>query len=282
MATDLLRRLVAYLLARLPGTTIARVRSLPLIGPLIHAASHRLTPPGTTLWVAVESGSAAGLRFLLDPRYEGDFWQGTHESEVINRLPELLSVGAVVYDVGAHLGYFALTAARLVGASGRVYAFEADPGNAERLATHVEANNLDTVRIVPLAVWSKPGTVSFATDESHPIRSYGRVGATGVTRDVEATSLETFAVEAPRPDLIKIDVEGGELEVLVGARRLLAETPPIVICEVHLEAGAAADRLRLTTELLEGHGYRIEVLTPGSDPTHLLAVHKACVSFGSL
>lgn len=270
----MIREFAAHVLARIPPGWSRRLRAVPLVGSALHALSHRVSPPGKKLWLEVQAGPGEGLRLQLDPRYEGEFWLGTHERVVQEHLAALLEPGWVVYDVGAHIGFFSLIAARLVGPEGAVFAFEPDPENLRQLRVHVEENGARNVRLVPSPVWSARDVVSFVVDTSHPIRSYGRVGGRGgaETLSLRATTLDDFSRSEGRlPDLIKIDVEGGEVEVLQGAVRLLEAARPVVFCEVHLEGGARPDRLATITQLLRANGYGVEQLTPGLDPTHVVA-----------
>jgi hypothetical protein len=84
-------------------------------------------------------------------------------------------------------------------------------------------------------------------------------------------TLDEFSATHDPPDVLKIDVEGGEEEVLRGADEILRHIKPHVICEVHLEAGAAEGRLERVTAFLTDRGYDVEHLTPGLDPIHILA-----------
>ena len=85
--------------------------------------------PETAQWVRVRSGISQGLWMrLLLPR-EVRLWRGEHEITVQRAILAAVTPGCVVYDVGAHTGSIALGVARLVGPTGRVVAFEADPAN---------------------------------------------------------------------------------------------------------------------------------------------------------
>ena len=70
---------------------------------------------------------------------------------------------------------------------------------------------------------------------------------------------------------MKIDVEGAEEQVLIGARQLLAGHRPIVVCEVHVSRRGHEELLPRVRALLEGAGYSVEELDPGRRPLHLLA-----------
>jgi len=137
-----------------------------------------------------------------------------------------------------------LLAARLVGSLGRVVAFEADPEVAGRLREHVERNEFGWIAVEQQAVWSEPRTVFFARTDpaTSPDRGLGHVVAedTGETISVSAVSLDEYTSSHAAPDFLKCDVEGAEVEVFRGARRLLTEKRPGIICEMHSEENQRA------------------------------------------
>src|SRR6516225_3669523 len=98
----------------------------------------------------------AGMWMRLRVPSEAGYWQGTHEPDVQNAIICAVQPGMVVYDIGAHLGSFALGTARLVSKLGRVVAFDGDPENVSRLRENVRRNELaeDRLRVVHSAVWS--------------------------------------------------------------------------------------------------------------------------------
>jgi FkbM family methyltransferase len=139
-----------------------------------------------------------------------------------------------VLDVGAHIGYFSLVAARLVGPTGQVWSFEPDPANRANLERNVDANGAkEIVTVVPLAVTSTVGKqmlhrVSRDTGSS---TMYPTDDADGEQTAVTTTSLDEWAHSEAWPplDLIKIDAEGAESAILAGMSRLLARNPSIVV-----------------------------------------------------
>jgi FkbM family methyltransferase len=172
----------------------------------------------------------------------------------------------VVYDLGANIGLFSLIAARAVGPSGRVFSFEPDPENAERLRRNVQRNACSNVTVVEAGVWSTSGYLSFiSSDSSSPDRGLGRFEIDGDApgKPTRCVSLDDFVAEAPPPDAIKCDVEGAELVVLKGAEAMLRRRRPWIICEMHSEADNCASR-----EFLKQCGYRLESV----DDTHVLAL----------
>jgi FkbM family methyltransferase len=172
--------------------------------------------------VRVLSGPFRGARFELDLRVEKAYWLGHYESDLQRLLVEVIRPGAVVYDVGAHIGFFGIGAGRL---GARVYAFEPRPENAARIRRNAQLNRLD-LEVVDAAAWSSDGSVAFDRGESP---SEGHVIPGNGTR---AVTLDTFAAAHRAPDVLKIDVEGAEEAVLRGAERIL-RIGALVICELH-------------------------------------------------
>lgn len=193
--------------------------------------------------VRVLSGRARGARLELDLAREKAYWAGIYEPEVQALLAGVLAPGAVFYDVGGHIGFFSVLAARL-GAS--VVAFEPLPENADRIRRNAALNGF-AVEVIEAAAWDSDTGVSLVAGDSS---SEWRAAPAGSSPSV---SLDGFAAARRPPDVIKIDVEGAEVRVLAGAARILAERRPVVICEVH--GREQRERVR---QLLEG--YDVETL----------------------
>jgi FkbM family methyltransferase len=250
-----------------------KLRAVPVIGPGLRWASAKLIPRDTLTWVQVQHGSAQGLWLHLNPRTGRDYFQGDVEPEVQVALGKYLRLGMTVYDIGANIGFFSLLAARLVGATGRVTAFEADPEIAARLRDNVERNKDAPISVEEKAVWSSSNPVFFARADAavSPDRGLGHVidndaerSAPGTIR-VEAVSVDECVHKSGAPDFIKCDVEGAEVEVFRGAEKLLNERRPIILCEMH------GDKNRQTLlKMFENLGYRCE---PCGE-NHVLAQHK--------
>ena len=198
------------------------------------------------MWVQVQSGFAQGMWMYLRIPEEAGFWRGDHEREVQKAIVELTGRGDVIYDVGAHLGSLSLGAARLVGPAGKVVAFDPEPGNIERLRMHVARNNLQaSIQIVPAALWSgtaneipfRRGTIG-TSQGGVEIGGHRPVLANGEIIHVPAITLDAFvAAGNATPHLLKIDVEGGECEVLRGGENLFRTHRPFVMVEVHHQEG---------------------------------------------
>ena len=140
--------------------------------------------------------------------------------------------GDVVVDVGANVGYFTLIAAQLVGDSGRVWAFEPDPDAFSILERNVELNGYKNVTLVNKALGSEPGTLRLFR---HPTnlgdhRIYDP-GDERVAVEVPVTTLDKALGDTARLDLIKVDTQGAECAVLLGASGALAHRDVALIME---------------------------------------------------
>jgi FkbM family methyltransferase len=140
-----------------------------------------------------------------------------------------------VWDVGAFIGYYVALASRLT--DGSVIAIEPDPNNVRRLYGTIAANGLNRIEIVPIAVGNEVGEAAFAGE-----------GMTGLLHkdglsNVGITTLDGLVEKFGRPDVIIMDIEGGEADALVADSRLLRENPPsFVLVELHGDAGVTAAR----------------------------------------
>ncbi|HSC28322.1 MAG TPA: FkbM family methyltransferase [Vicinamibacterales bacterium] len=135
--------------------------------------------------------------------------------------------GQVVFDIGANAGAYAILFGQWVGEAGRVYAFEPDPQAYDGLVRQVGLNGVEG-RVVPIAsavagerCVSAPLHVSPSTGASH-LSGQSDAGAWRLIQ-VAVTSIDAFCAErGVLPDVVKVDVEGSELDVLRGARQTVA------------------------------------------------------------
>jgi len=205
------------------------------------------------------------LRRNLPPRFGGGrinvspgsalrYWFKNLESvdpQLLAAAEELVAPGDVVWDVGANVGLFAFSAAGLAGARGRVLALEPDAWLAnllhrsaalgESTAAHVDVLSMavsDKIRLTNLMVAARGRASNHLPDG-------GNCSAGGV-RNTQATlclTLDWLLGVYPPPNVLKIDVEGLEVAVLRGARRILAEARPRILCEVRESNADSVARL---------------------------------------
>ncbi len=214
-------------------------RRFPGAYRLLATAGRAFFPWYGRIWVRVEAGIARGLSFKLNPRFEiGGFLTDLPPAlEQVWR--EFLVPGAVFYDVGSHIGVFAVSAARMVGSAGAVYAFEADPENCQLIAEHATRNSL-RVEVISKAVWKRRGRMRFVlSSPADPSRMSGFIALEAIKEafiEIETVTLDEFASSHRPPTFIKIDVEGGEAEVLEGAAATIRTFRPALFVEVHNDA----------------------------------------------
>jgi FkbM family methyltransferase len=148
-------------------------------------------------------------------------------------LPEFLSLcrpGMHVVDVGANWGVYAIPVSRLVGAEGRVWAFEANSKNAEFILESIELNACTNVQLVPAAVGE---AFRHAIMPDLEATNAGAVVFDGKRSGqlIPVIPLDAVLADAPRVDLIKMDIEGSEYRACLGARRVIQKFRPTIFLE---------------------------------------------------
>jgi FkbM family methyltransferase len=191
--------------------------------------------------------------------------RGVIEPPVTELLLTRLRPGMVFLDVGAQYGYFTVVASRLVQPSGVVVAFEPSRRTARVLRDNVA--QLPGVVVEEAAVGAHPGTVEL-TDFGprhcalNTVLGTARVppaerrSLRSTTYDVRAIALDAYTTEhGLRPDIVKLDAEGAELDILSGMRNLLADARPIVVLETGDYDAMAAPATEASIDVLENAGY---------------------------
>lgn len=232
---------------------------------------------GSTL-VNVANGYGVNLKMALQVTgkshpLETFYWLGFGELAIQRQFAKVIKKSFIVYDIGAYIGFHSLIAGRLAGPLGKVYCFEPFPKNNERLKLHILLNKMqDRVFCIPKAVTDKAGKAICHYRGHDTMYYFTNIDCSGEYNSaiggpvVETISLDEFIFQEghPAPNLIKIDVEGGELKVLLGAQRLLREFKPSIICEIH-----SIELARQVYEELKRLGYRFKVLNEKGMPFNL-------------
>jgi FkbM family methyltransferase len=227
--------------------------------------------------------SRHGFRFDLEPKYYIDrtlfylrSWEGRHTRFVEN----YLRPGMVAIDAGANIGWYTLAMARAVKDTGMVYAFEPALEELTRLTSNVQLNEMKNVRIKPLALASGVGqsTLSDTLDS-------GATYVGGGKRPIRTTSIDQLVSDErlTRVDFIKMDVEGSELQVLLGARDVLRRFKPLLMVALEdtplsrmgIEPQTVIAHLRAEGyELKELVGGKLVPARDGAPPRNAFAVHS--------
>jgi FkbM family methyltransferase len=151
----------------------------------------------------------------------------------------------VFLDVGAHIGKYTVMLGRRLGSRGRVIAIEADPDNFAALQRNVEENGLTNVTALNVAAADRDHPVTLYRDPCEPIKHSLQRGndlderdsVTILGRSIDSVLAEVCITEV---HLVKLDVEGVEMEVLTGARETLQRSPNVrVILEADTEGPLA-------------------------------------------
>ena len=218
---------------------VRRVRRRLRVWPAMVTRGHRLIPgllskgervytcDGGKIWLDIHQGPWV-RKLALD----------VFEPETVAAMKAFLPTGGTFVDVGAHVGFFTLLGAKLVGSEGRVVAVEPDPGNAESLRRNLQLNDYDQVEIEQVALGAKAGTAElYIADDSGQHSLLARSGES-VTVTVRTLDDVWASTEMPPIDVIKIDVEGAELDMLRGATETIRCSPRIVVLmDIHPRLG---------------------------------------------
>ncbi|MDO8469635.1 MAG: FkbM family methyltransferase [bacterium] len=198
------------------------------------------------------------------------YWLGTYEAKKQRAFFRSLHEADIVFDIGAHAGFYTLLASRAVGIRGKIVAFEPLPRNLAFLKRHCELNHCGNVKIIEAAVSDRSGTAYFDTKED----SFSGLMADKTTDvQVKTTSLDDFisVMKCPVPNVIKIDVEGAESAVLHGATNTIRTGRPILFIAIHTDANRAECQT-----MLVGFGYDVVALDgfPLAETSEILATPK--------
>lgn len=214
-----------------------------------------------------------GVQCRIDPRFRG----GTpkdYDAPVAAYIRQRIRSGQIALDIGANIGVWVIQFAAMVGARGRVFAFEPNPRSRELLNFHIRLNHLDSfVQVVPAAVGSMNGDAVFFAASTDGMSRIGepnpllRKIAKPIT--VQVTTLDHWCREnAVHPDWLFVDVEGFEEQVLAGGiETIRARRQSLgIIIEMHpsLWNSSQSSRQSLENRIRE-LGFRAVPLTGQSD-----------------
>ncbi|MFQ6006077.1 MAG: FkbM family methyltransferase [Woeseia sp.] len=190
-----------------------------------HATKWLLSP----IMLKIRSGPLEGRKWKASSGIR--FVRGTYEPGNVAAIQKTVKPDDVAYDVGAHVGYFSVLMGDIVGSGGKVVAFEPRGLNLAYLQRHVSVNHCDNIEIVSKALGDRSGHAKLETRTGS---GTGYVSETG-DEDVEITSIDELVASGtlPPPTFLKIDVEGGEMAVLRGARKVIEEHRPRMILATH-------------------------------------------------
>jgi FkbM family methyltransferase len=201
------------------------------------------------------------ISFYADDEFIGRALRasGSYSQGEVELWARFLKPGDCVVDVGANIGALTLPLARLVGQTGKVFAFEPQPENFELLKRNVE--QLPQVEARPCALGASAGERGIAqlTDLGH--HNYGNVALSNdATLQVRVETLDSIVGDAAVA-LIKVDVQGAEADVLEGARETIGRCRPLLYVE-----NDQPQKSEALLRLIRSFGYRCFHHTPAIAP----------------
>jgi FkbM family methyltransferase len=197
------------------------IKDWPILRKLHNLAVSGLAPKSTEI---------DGHKIFLDPKDALDLsTKPEFEPLATKTVKRIVKKGDVVLDIGAHIGYYTLILARLVGEKGRVFAFEPEPNNFALLKKNVEANGYKNVVLIKKAVSDKSQKLKlylYENSGTHRIHktkdSYASVSIDAVKLDDYFKSYKSHdKMYSNRVDFIKMDIEGAESAAIKGMKELL-------------------------------------------------------------
>lgn len=219
-------------------------------------------------------GPLKGYKLVLGPGDRKLYIAGVYERRTTQILMRECAKGGTALDLGAHIGYFTLLLASITKDGGRVFSFEPNPFNAEKIRRMLAANHMEYVTLIEAGVSDHSGSMAFtveATGSMGSLVSSPAVSASSV--QVSVVSLDALDAEQSlgNVSVIKMDIEGAEVEAIRGMKRLLERCRPVIVCEWHPHRVSAGYQ-----ETFGSVGYRCELLDPESstEAFHIVARPK--------
>ena len=197
--------------------------------------------------------------------------RGTREEQLKYIIDREVAPGDVVLDVGANIGYYAMMLAGRVGPSGKVYAMEPEPGNFQLLQRNIALNGAHAiVDAYPIGASDAEGTGtlyvnsrsnlhSFLVDPARPASKPKGRG----TVEVPVTDIPSFIKDKRPVDMMRMDIEGFEVEVLSGLEPVVKDGrfAGKIVFECHFPRYTESHSIREPLRMLFGHGYRVRYMT---------------------
>lgn len=181
-----------------------------------------------------------GFKLLIDPLTDTGiekyiYFHGGYEDGILHVMKNILKSDDIFIDVGSNIGLMALAASKFVGLQGIVYAFEPNPETFEILKNNIELNQLKNIYVFNIALGSEQGN-SFIFNSSDQNRGKSSLLKPHILKEsgkeIRVETLDEFVCKKniSKIKMLKIDVEGWELEVFKGAKDLLSSKKAPIIC----------------------------------------------------
>jgi FkbM family methyltransferase len=194
--------------------------------------------------------------------------EGLHEWAETALVPLFVRYGSTVFDVGANIGYYASLFSLLVGFSGSVHAFEANPATADLLANTISLNKWTNTTLVRAAVAECSGATSInyvpdlhapVGEDGHNLGSWSLLSYAAGLLTIPLITLDDYVAEKriERLCFLKVDVEGYEKNVFQGAAFVLRHLRPVMMVEFLASDDASHAKCQEVAHMIEGAGYTL-------------------------
>ncbi len=232
----------------------------------------------------------SNLPLIVSPESALKFWKsgfGDELADLLRIAKTYVQPGNVAWDIGANVGVFTFGAAARCGKNGKVLAVEADAWLAVLLQrSRMLPANLDySVEVLCAAVSDENKILNFQIAQrgrmANSLEKSGQRDPAGGVRyslPVPSYTLDTLLERFQSPNVIKIDVEGAELLVLQGAKRMLSEVRPIIYCEVGEELSSEVYNIFRESKYRIYDGDNPQLIEQSSAPWATLAIPEEAVS----
>jgi len=166
-----------------------------------------------------------GNKMFLDARDSLLLSLKKYEPKQVKLIKSIVKKGDTVLDIGANIGYYTLLLAKLVGPTGKVYAFEPDPENFRILKKNVGLNKYKNIVLEQKAVSNKSGKLKlFLSDENNgDHRIYNPSGERKEFREISSIKLDNYFKRKPKIAFFKMDIQGVEPDAFEGMKSILNE-----------------------------------------------------------
>ena len=205
-----------------------------------------------------------GHKMYLDPLdriTSALFFSDVYEKYQTNLFISLVKRGMVVVDIGAHIGYYTLLAADLVGEEGKVFAFEPNPDSYTLLVKNIEINGYNNIFPVQKAISNKTGSAKLFLGP-HYNRGDSRLYDSHDGREsieVDVTTLDSYFGKDCQVDLIKMDIQGAEAGALQGMANVIEKNDNLKLITEYWPAGLqrfGSSPMDFLDKLME-HGFKL-------------------------
>lgn len=220
-----------------------------------------------------------GFKINLDPVFDKNienviYERGVYEQGTVSVLQDFLKQEDTFIDVGANIGWLSLVGANAVGINGKVIAFEPVPSTFEILKSNKELNKFSQITLHQFALGNSEEIVTIypETDNRGGASILNHESDCGI--EIEVKKLDNLELNT-KVDVIKIDVEGFELDVLKGAFKTIKKDKPKLIIEHSIDRNNTAEQFEIYNWILDLGIYKIYKLKNGKErQSELIEIHS--------